>query len=141
MIECNSLIVEQETHLNFPSILCLNVTPGTLNKGCLEIDGSSTIEGAILGIRQDSVEKELSIRIGCMTKITGQVYSEGSLEINGEVIGSIYCDHIVLNTPSSKYINYLENVKISTRLNSELVINLVENDNNKTHNRAIKELY
>lgn len=61
--------------------------------------------------RVDDIRKTL-IRIDKESKIYGQIYSDGYLELKGNVIGGVMCKKFILNTPSSFYENHLLNVTV-----------------------------
>ena len=58
--------------------------------------------------------RNIDITLGTNSKIVGDIYSQGYLELKGEVIGSIYTSYFMYASDrGGKYINYLYDSRIS----------------------------
>ena len=69
----------------------------------------SLVEGGIL---INSFGLTSFIKIDKGAKVSGQVYCPGFVELNGEVIGSLYCKTFYLKTARGRYYNHLLNTRI-----------------------------
>ena len=136
----DSLIIEENCHINMPSILCLHELKPGENKGIMQIKDSSVVEGIVLGLIEDKSDKEFKIVIEKSVKISGLLYCEGGIDLKGEITGKVCCDHFVLNTPSSKYINYIEDAMITQSTELNPIINILNYDSLTYQGMVIKEM-
>ncbi len=116
----DSIVVEEDCHLRYPSVLAL------LGKGSTEITRKIVIgkdveiKGAAFLYNENFDRKHQAlIAIGEKSKITGQVYSSELLELRGEVYGGAFCKKLLLKTPSSVYENHLMDAVINREELSE----------------------
>lgn len=125
----DSIIVEKEVSLYYPSVLAI-VKGGKLpDISAIVLGENDTIMGNVFAYKSDADPlKQIIIRMNDKSVIIGQVYSNGYMDVKGEIKGSIMCDKIILNTPSSVYENHLLNAVIDpSALSRHYVgINLVE---------------
>lgn len=108
-----SIKVEGNCKIKFPSQLCvIQSETGKYNPSDSLIVGlgkGSLVEGGIL---INSFGLTSFIKIDKGAKVSGQVYCPGFVELNGEVIGSLYCKTFYLKTARGRYYNHLLNTRI-----------------------------
>lgn len=110
----DSLTVEDNVNLQFPSVLCLMSSTNNTGSSHLTIGKKTTISGNILaGSFGNSGVANVSVSINELSTIIGQVYCYGSLDLKGKVYGGVYTNKIILKTGASVYENHLLNSEIN----------------------------
>ncbi len=116
-IQCfarDTILVEQNCNLTYPSALATINLSKTENKSMLGIKSGVQIEGTVLQYSLFSKRfSKPAILISEDALIIGQVYSTSSMELLGNVYGSLFSNMIVLSKPSARYINHLMDVEIN----------------------------
>ena len=102
------------------------------------IGEGSTVSGLVLmdgGF--DPIGKRINLFLSPRSMVTGIVYCNGIVNMNGSIAGSIYCNLFILKTPSAIYENNLLNSVIDI---SKLPVNFsIKNFlKTKTQSRVIK---
>ncbi len=83
------MTVGKNCHLTYPSVL------GTIRKGenlegaTLLIEPNTIVEGVVFSKELKFLRKKSSMKIDGRAEVKGQVYCEGSLDLRGEVTGSV----------------------------------------------------
>ncbi len=112
-IASRSIITGNACKFNYPSNLAL-ITSKINNKGTIKLGSGSKIEGAIVAYTNWTHKNNQSqVLIQKETQITGELYSNGQIELQGNVYGSIFCNEFILRKPSAIYINHLLDVEIN----------------------------
>lgn len=138
----DTLIIGQKCQLTYPSVICVirnnKYSPDSL---LLKVGEGAEINGVLFGYQEDkSVEKLLLVQTGKHSIVTGQIYSDGSVDIKGSVYGSVICNKFIVISPSSGYENHLLNATIdNTKLSDNFISSsLIEQSENK---KVAKWLY
>lgn len=98
--------------LEYPSSLGIIKRESDEDQPSITVGKGTVLSGFIFSYQHaDDVRKTL-IRMDKDTRMYGQIYSDGYLELKGDVTGGIMCKKIILNTASSFYENHLLNVTI-----------------------------
>lgn len=104
----DSIVIENNCQLNYPSVVAL------LGKGNTDVSRKITVKDAVkikgslfLYNKNFDRKHQALVSIGKDSEVTGQVYSSELLELKGEVIGGVFCNKLLLKTPSSVYENHL----------------------------------
>lgn len=112
----DSIIIENNCQLNYPSVVAL------LGKGNAEVSRKITvkedvkIKGSLFLYNENFDRKHQAlVSIEKDSEITGQVYSSELLELKGKVIGGVFCNKLLLKTPSSVYENHLMDATINRK--------------------------
>lgn len=79
------------------------------------IGESTIIKGSICYFSENSSDYKTNIHISENATITGEIFCNGNLELAGNVKGSVYTKHFVVNKYGSVFVNHLYNASISTR--------------------------
>jgi len=104
--------IDENCDLGFPSQLCVIHCEGKYNPAdslIISIGKRSKLSGAAI-IKSNGLTSFIKISSGA--KIYGQIYCPGAVELQGDVIGSLYCKSFYLETPRSKYFDHLLNSNI-----------------------------
>lgn len=119
LFAADSIHTEPRCVFNYPSALgILRFQSTAPNKQeIISIGQSSTISGVLFTYEKATNNLKPSITIGKHTKITGQVYSQGMLQLKDttEVDGSVFTSLFYYKSTFTLYENYL----INTTLNSK----------------------
>jgi len=130
----DSIILKEEVCLNFPSCIGIiqlykhNIVSG------IKLSENDTLHGNIFAIKKikDS-DSQIGVMISKKSNVTGVVYSEGFVDLKGSIYGTLICNKIMLNTPSSIYDNHLLNAELDgSKLSEHFVgIDLLEESKNR----------
>lgn len=109
----DTIVVEDGCTFNFPGLLGIYNT--NLNACLIDIGRDVTIHGGVFFTRTEEspVDSKLYTDIG--TIIYGQVYFNGTVEIKGEIYGSLFCDEFFLRTEAAYYENHLLDATINAK--------------------------
>lgn len=105
----SKIIIDKNCELKYPSFIC------TINDNSeIIVSEDCVISGGILLFLTDQQNgKQSGIDIKKNTIIMGQVYSNGYVQHNGVLIGSLYCENLILKTKASLYENHLLDATIN----------------------------
>lgn len=135
----DSMFIGERVLLSYPSVA------GLINQGeagsKMVINENSGINGVVFAYRDKNDSKaQFLFSIAKDATITGQVYSNGPVDLKGKIHGSIACEKFILSTPSSVYENHLLNATIDYSMLSPYFagVNLTGNSDNR---KIVKWLY
>ncbi len=108
----DSIIVKKNVSFHYPSVLGL-VSKTPADQCAIVLNENDSLTGNIFvnQVRIDGYVRA-GIRIGKKCVVTGQIYCNGYVELQGSVYGSLMCSKFLLVTPSSVYENHLLNAVI-----------------------------
>lgn len=126
----DSMVIENDVMLKYPSFLALATND---QAGHLIINQNSEIAGAVIAVQQQNSKNNNYISIERGVELTGQLYTNGAVDLKGSVYGNVICKKFMLKTPSSVYENHLLNAVIDiTKLPETFAgIDLWLNDQNR----------
>lgn len=125
----DSIIVNKNVSLYYPSVLGIVKGNSTVNISAVVLNENDTLLGTIFSFKNDeSILKEAAVVLKEKSFVTGQVYSNGYADVKGTIFGSLMSNKVILSTPSSVYENHLLNAVIDQTALSKYYtgINLVE---------------
>lgn len=102
-----SLVVEEESELLYPSVLGTIRQENMEEVTSLKISESTRVDGLVFAYESKFFRKSAKMAIGENSVVTGQVYASGTLELAGTVNGNVTCKQFFLRTSSSTYDNHL----------------------------------
>jgi hypothetical protein len=108
----DSIGVGDNVSLIYPSVLAIypaGESDATSSNTQITFGANSVIKGCILINGQ---RESCRLVIPGNTSVTGQVYCSGTVELEGEVYGSLFCDGFSFTRGNSTYINQLLNAII-----------------------------
>jgi cytoskeletal protein CcmA (bactofilin family) len=101
----DTVIVREECTFLSPSALTM---VSSIEKPVLNMDEDCIFKGDIIVLSDAStVAPKTIVSIAAKSRIEGQLYINGSVELKGSIYGSLYCDGFILRTPSALYENHL----------------------------------
>lgn len=125
----DSLMVQKEVILRYPSVLGLIKYNNPLSPSHLILNENDTIAGTVFVYKNESnAMQQTGLIVPEKAQIIGQVYSNGYVDLKGKIYGSLMCNKIMLTTASSVYENHLLNgiIDVSMLPKCYTGINLVE---------------
>lgn len=130
----DSIHIGKEVELQYPS--CLGLLGKESQPSFVVIDENVKIKGLVFSFKKVPDNLPLHISIAKGVEIFGEVFSYGSLDLKGDVYGTVATSKFLLQTPSSVYENHLLNATIDP---TQLPIDFVGSGwyANKTH-RVLK---
>jgi hypothetical protein len=118
----DSIIVGEDCKLDFPSTINLispNISRLSVSKGCV-------IRGNITQYQENTTESKSTVQIDAGAQIEGVVYSNGYVQCQGKITGSLYADNLFLKNNSGYYENHLNDIEIDfTKLSRRYVSSIL----------------
>ena len=102
--------IEQGCSFNYPS--CIGMVGSELAKPYLEIGVGTTVAGVVFVYSENNELAKPRLVIDENATITGFTYCNGTVELKGNVLGSLYCDEFELQTERAFYVNHLLNASV-----------------------------
>ncbi len=120
----DTIILSKKCKLIYPSVIGLICNSKLPGNPLLIVKEDAEITGTVFAAQEDlsDLGKQVKVIIEKSAKVTGQVYTNGLLDLKGIVYGNIMCNRFILSTPSSMYENHLLNATID---NSKLSVHYV----------------
>jgi hypothetical protein len=112
-IASDSLVVGEDCNFLYPTVLAVVNESQDDKSVVLTIGEGTQVKGAVISYKEkQSVRSRNFVALAKETEVFGLVYSNGFLELKGEVFGSVVCQSFILRTASSVYENHLLNTTI-----------------------------
>lgn len=108
----DSIGIGDNVSINYPSVLAIspaNDGDATSSDTHITLGSNTIIKGCILLKGQ---KEKCRLVIPGSTSVTGQVYCSGTVQMEGKVYGSLFCDGFSFRSENSTYINHLLNIDI-----------------------------
>jgi hypothetical protein len=103
------LVGEHCTFLSPSALVLLS----SIEKPFIEISSETLFKGDVyLTTTNKGMQAIPEIKVGANSRIEGQLYINGKIELHGNIYGSLYCNGFILRTPSALYENHLLDVVI-----------------------------
>jgi hypothetical protein len=122
IIAADSIIVEPDCTLEYPSSLVLIKKTGKLDQSDLIIGKRCSITGCIISYTGTKDINKTLVSIDDSTLINGIVYVNGYLSLKGSVYGSVLTDYFLYKTNNSTYQNILMDVNINRQMISRFYV-------------------
>lgn len=118
VISTKEIIIGNNVNLEYPSSLIINsdVKEKVEHKVGISVGKSSTIIGQIIFLK-DKIDNifETDIFIDENSKIKGEIYCQGNLELKSNVEGSVYTHQFITRANGTVFVNHLYNIEISNK--------------------------
>lgn len=109
----DSITLEKDVSLNYPSSLGILKNEKTDQQPFISVGENSTVTGIIFTLQAEYDRLKTMISLNKGSIITGQVYSDGFIDLQGQVLGAVYTHKFSLKTPASVYENHLLDAEIN----------------------------
>lgn len=113
----DSLVAGSNCEFRYPSGLCL--INENINGIFLELGEHTQLTGSVILSQENRASNEPYLKMGDDSRIHGQVYCPGKVEIKGSIEGSLFCHGFMLRNTSGLFENHLLNVVIDGSALSE----------------------
>lgn len=108
------IVLEENVRLNYPSVLYVSEMGD--EKVDVILKGSTRLEGGIIIKGEKYVgESKRLLKIEKKSVVIGDIYCNGSVDLKGQVEGSLFTDNFYLKTSAGNYTNYINEGKISSQ--------------------------
>ena len=104
----DSVFIGKKSHFLLPSVIYMN---GNNKSKKLIIDNAVRFAGEIVVMGLNKNDSPL-LKVGERARLEGFVYCDGTVEMEGDVAGSIYVNRFLLKTRSALYENHLLNNRL-----------------------------
>lgn len=104
--------ISEYSYLEYPTVLFLSKNANRKDKTFIKVDSNVRLEGLILAYEKKYRKHPTHVSIGENSTIVGEVFVKGSVDLRGEVRGSLSCKEFQVKTSSSVYNNFLLDGKI-----------------------------
>ncbi|HXB10134.1 MAG TPA: hypothetical protein VNW04_23585 [Puia sp.] len=107
-IASDSIIIQNNCHLKYPSALVLLKIRGLTTQPRIILGDGCILDGVIL--THTSLQKDMEqtyVEIGKNSLLNGWVYAAGFVFLKGEVHGAVMADHFLFKSLPTVYVNYL----------------------------------
>lgn len=112
-IATDSLVVNNNCHLGYPSCLTLAKRQGSSVQPVIRIADSCIIDGMVLSLAPAANDRIATyVEVGKGSTVTGYLYASGFLYLKGAVQGVVLTDYFLYKSSSSVYQNYLVDARI-----------------------------
>lgn len=129
----DSIIIEKDVTLTYPSAIGLVARDSGSSNAVILLGENDTIAGAVFACKSKvNVLQRVGVVVQEKAVVTGQVYSNGFVDLKGTIYGSLICNKIMLSTPSSVYENHLLNAIIDRTRLPEMFTGINLNDKPST---------
>jgi len=114
VIATDSIVVGENCHLQYPSALVLVKQKSTISTPVtMRVEDNSRIDGVILTYSPDPNDQiKTFTRIGKNFLMNGIIFSDGFLEPDGTINGTVITDYTILRRQSAIYDNHLMDITI-----------------------------
>ena len=108
------IILQEGAVLEYPSSLYLNFEEP--EESLIYLESGSKVLGKVALVGTVGGKPGVNrITIGKDAEVIGEVYCEGSTELKGQVIGSLFTHDFYLKTEASSYENYIEDGRVDQK--------------------------
>jgi hypothetical protein len=119
VIAKDSIVTEDECEFNYPSSFCVyaNIKPTTplTNVRGIFFGTHCKFKGGLLAANNKSQSSRMMIKFNKQCELIGNAYSANFTDAQGSLYGSIFCQTLLLQTPSGVYENHLLNSLIDPK--------------------------
>ncbi len=124
------IIVEKGSQLTFPSSLLLNIEQENSAHQIL-LDETSEVQGTLALLHQHQGKPAGVIRISPGARVIGEVFTDGTVEIQGHISGAVVTNKLKANTKGRSYAQAMVEGTLDNKLPSPFGIS-AENGKRKT---------
>lgn len=122
----DSIIVKKGARLHYPSMIAIPETKN--NRALISIEQNCMIAGDIVLGNNESSDNRQECRIKAGSVITGTIYCDGNLLLNGAVHGCVMTKGFMLRTSGSSYENHLLDATIDVSKLPEMYSTVIRVD-------------
>jgi len=112
----DSIILEENVTLDYPSTLGVFNKKESINPSAIKLSQSDTVIGNVCGfVSNTNLINQIGITIPKSAVVIGDVYTNGFLDLQGKVLGTVITDKFLVNSNNSVFENYLYNGTINSK--------------------------
>ena len=119
VIAKDSIVTEDECEFNYPSSFCVysnvnSIRPNPIVRGIF-FGMKCKFKGGLLAVNNASQSSRMLIKLNRDFELIGNAYSSNYTDAQGSLYGSVFCQTLLLQTPSGVYENHLLNCLIDPK--------------------------
>lgn len=119
VIAKDSIVTEDECEFNYPSSFCVysksnDKSPYPPIRG-LFFGKQCKFKGGLLAANNKAKSSRMMINLNNQFELIGNLYSSNYANVQGSIYGSVFCEALLLQTPSGVYENHLLNCFIDPK--------------------------
>lgn len=107
-----SLEIQEDAHLHYPSIAGIFKKETSADPSIVHIGAGGSVEGTVFAAQFIQDKSGVLVQLERGSQVTGDVYSQKSIEAKGSVLGRVTCHYFQLQTRSAMYKNTLMDTQI-----------------------------
>jgi hypothetical protein len=109
VIASDSIISEEGNVFEFPSSFVLKpMHANDKNLKCIMMGEKSVFNGGIIAFNdEDQKEINVFVKLNATGEVNGAIYSSGYLHVEGKLNANVFCNKLLLKTPSAVYENHI----------------------------------
>jgi hypothetical protein len=126
------ITVGKDSHLSYPSVLGSIRKGDNLEGASLLIESNTVVEGVVFSKELKFLRKKSQMRIEDQVEVKGQIYCEGSLDLRGQIRGSVLTHLFSVKTAAAVNDHFIMDGKINrTNLPTAFVGPIISDKNKK----------
>jgi hypothetical protein len=108
----DSIIIGPNVNLTYPTTLCISAVDNyaASSSPAISVGAGTIIRGCII---LNSLSDKSRLEVNENSTITGQIYCNGEVGLQGNINGSLFCNHFSFVSGRSTYVNHLLNADIN----------------------------
>ena len=118
VIASDSIIIDKKCEFIYPSSFVLSVKKNNSNSlNCIQFDEECKFFGGIVAFNNYAGlnDGKVLIKLNGKSEISGLVFSENYLHIEGKIFGNLFCNTLLLKTFSAVYENHILGCEINPK--------------------------
>lgn len=124
VIARDSIIAEGSTEFLFPSSFVLSTDGQNTNDlKCIVLGEETKFSGGIIAFRSSEGEagEKVFVKLNKSSEVNGLLYSADYLHVEGKLNANVFCNTLLLKTPSAVYENHILACEVDPRKFSHLI--------------------
>jgi len=137
VIANDSIIVNKKCEFSYPSSFVLSIKKEKNALHCIQLNEDCVFFGGIIAFKnsKNPGSAKAFVKLNATSEVNGFIYSEDYLHAEGKMNANVFCNTMLLKTPSAVYENHLLGCEIDPRKYSSLLaIPIVINKTNRFMN-------
>jgi hypothetical protein len=108
----DSIIIGPNVNLTYPTTICISAVDNyaASSSPAISVGAGTIIRGCII---LNSLSDKSRLEVNENSTITGQIYCNGEVGLQGNINGSLFCNHFSFVSGRSTYVNHLLNADIN----------------------------
>ncbi len=120
IIASDSIVLEENCILKYPSSLIVvngNKNPDQTKNNIKGVfmKEKCKVEGAVMAVNKEQAGSKVMVSLNRECELYGLLFSSDYAGVRGKVFGNVFCERLLLKTPSAVYENHLLNAELDSK--------------------------